>query len=293
MNVEAVSVFSDVVCHLGEGPAAHPGLGRLFWFDILEKRLLEKPFDGTDTVVHDLPCMASVLAVIDDGRQLIATEKGFHIRETATGTLTLHTPLEAENESTRSNDGRVHPCGALWIGTMGKRAERGAGSIYRFFKGEVRQLFPGISIPNSIAFAPDGSVAYLADSVERIIWRVETDPATGLPTGEPKTFRTFHGEEGAPDGSVVDLDGTLWNARWGAAALDAYAPDGTRVRSIAMPARQVSCPAFMGRAADRLVVTSAHEGMDTVTRLADPLAGQTFLVDVLVRGRFDPPVQIA
>jgi sugar lactone lactonase YvrE len=293
MSTETLSVFSDVVCHLGEGPAAHPALGRLFWLDILEKRLLERPFHGGDTTRHDLPCMASVLAVIDDARQLLATENGLYVREVATGVLTLHTPLEAENEHTRSNDGRVHPCGALWLGTMGKHAERDAGAIYWFFKGEVRTLFPNISIPNSIAFAPDGTVAYFADSAKAMIWRVETDPATGLPTGEPKIFRSFDGEEGAPDGSVTDLDGALWNARWGAAALDAYAPNGTRIRSIALPARQVSCPAFVGKDADRLVVTSAHEGMDAAARAADPLAGQTFLVDIPVRGRFDSPVKIA
>src|SRR3546814_7772698 len=74
----------------------------------------------------------------------------------ASGRLSLHAALEADNLATRSNDGRVHPCGALWIGTMGKRAETGAGSLYWFFRGELRRLFSGISIINSIAFSPDG-----------------------------------------------------------------------------------------------------------------------------------------
>jgi sugar lactone lactonase YvrE len=288
------SVFSDTVCHLGEGPVAHPALGRVFWFDIMEKRLLEQAFEGpATTTIHDLPFMASALAVIDDDRQLLVTDQGLYVREVATNTLTLHTPLEADNPVTRSNDARAHPSGALWIGTMGRRFEKGAGSIYWFFKGEVRTLFPDITIPNSIAFAPDGSLAYFADTPRGTIWRVETNPATGLPSSDPQIFRTFENDNGFPDGSVVDQDGILWNARWGAASVDAYSPDGTRIRSIAMPARQVSCPAFIGPNADRLAVTSAYEGMDEAARAADPLAGQTFLIDLPVRGRFDPPVKIA
>ena len=90
----------------------------------------------------------------------------------------------------------------------------------------------------------------------------------------------------------MDADGLLWNARWGASAVHAYDGVGKLVRTIAMPARQCSCPAFVGPGADRLVVTSAWEGMDDRAREADSLAGQTFLVDLPVRGRFDPPVRL-
>ena len=39
----------------------------------------------------------------------------------------------------------------LDCGTMGKKHEAGAGSIYRFFKGELLRLYSGITIPNAIA----------------------------------------------------------------------------------------------------------------------------------------------
>lgn len=288
MSTPAVTVLSDIVCHLGEGPSTHPGLGRLYWFDILSKRLFERPFDRTGTTIHDLPMHASVAAVIDGDRQLIASETGFHVRDIATGRLTLHTPLLADDPTTRSNDGRVHPSGALWLGTMGWEPAPERGAIWWFRKGEIRKLFGGVAIPNAIAFSPDGGHAYYTDTLAGVLMRVETDPATGLPTGEPKPFATV--PDGGPDGAVVDADGLLWNARWGGGAVDVYAPDGRRLRSIALPARQTSCPVFFGPNADRLVVTSAHEGMDAAARAADPLAGQTFVVDMAVRGRFDPPV---
>ena len=57
----AVSILSDIACHLGEGPTYDPQSDTLFWFDILEKKLLEKRWPDGDVVVHDLPVMASAL----------------------------------------------------------------------------------------------------------------------------------------------------------------------------------------------------------------------------------------
>ena len=51
-----------------------------------------------------------------------------------------------------------------------------------------------------------------------VIQRVDCDPATGLPRGELKIFVDTRRSEGWVDGSVVDADGVLWNARWGGGA---------------------------------------------------------------------------
>ena len=97
-----------------------------------------------------------------------------------TAVLTLHVALEADNAATRSNDGRVHPSGALWIGTMGRKAEKGAGAIYHFGGGELRRLYAGISIPNAICFSPDGATAYFTDTREAILYRVTDRSANAL-----------------------------------------------------------------------------------------------------------------
>lgn len=288
----SVSIFSDTVCELGEGPTYDPATGTLYWFDIKRGRLLEKQFSGGATRVHELGRMASALAVIDPERQLLATEDGLFVREKTSGRLTLHAALEAGNKATRSNDSRVHPCGAFWVGTMGKNAETGAGAIYWFHRGELRKLFGEVSIPNSIAFSPDGGVAYYTDSAKGEIMRIACDPKTGLPQGEPKIFADRGGGTGDHDGSVVDLDGTLWNARWGESRVTAYSPAGHLVRSLDVPAKQASCPAFCGPDASRLAVTSAWASMDEAARKDDPDAGKTFLLDIEVRGRFEPRVLI-
>ncbi len=284
-------IFCDRACILGEGPAAHPGLGRLYWLDILGKHLCERPFSGGATTLHDLPVMASMVARVDDATLLLGAEDGLYLRDIDSGRMRLLAALEADRPETRSNDGRVHPCGALWLGTMGREAQAGYGAIHWFFRGAVRTLFTGLTIPNAIAFAADGTHAIFADSEAGTIWRVATDPATGLPAGDRQVFVQVPASEGAPDGAVIDAEGLVWNARWGGASLDAYAPDGTRVRSIAMPARQVTCPAFIGPDADTLVVTSATEGLDP-DRTDDRFAGRTFTVPVKVKGRFEPVVRV-
>lgn len=287
-----VTIFSDASCHLGEGPTYDPFEGVLYWFDIIGKRLLRQAAPGETPTVQDLPDMASAIAAVDRDRQLLVTETGLHLRDRRTGRLTPHIGIEADDPSTRSNDSRPHPSGAFWIGTMGKKAERKAGAIYWYRAGELRKLYPGITIPNSICFSPAGDVAYFTDTREGVLWRVDCDPATGLPRGEPKTFVDRRGMEGGIDGTVTDTDGVLWNAVWGIGRLDAYAPDGMLLRSIDLPARQTTCPAFLGPAADRIVVTSAREGLDAAAIAADPQAGKTFLLDLAVKGRHDPAVML-
>ncbi|TIM64292.1 MAG: SMP-30/gluconolactonase/LRE family protein, partial [Mesorhizobium sp.] len=46
MSEAIVSVFSDHVCQLGEGPSYDPATDTLYWFDIVNGQLLEKPMSG-------------------------------------------------------------------------------------------------------------------------------------------------------------------------------------------------------------------------------------------------------
>jgi sugar lactone lactonase YvrE len=292
MEQVATIVLSTHHCLLGEGCTYDPATDTAWWFDILERTLFRADLASGAVTAHALPLMASVLAFIDDRHQLLAMENGLYVRDLANGRLTLHTPLEADNRATRSNDGRVHPCGALWIGTMGRGAERGAGAIYRFFRGELDRLYAGVSIPNAICFSPDGTMAYFTDTREGILHRVAIDPANAMPIGKPATLYDHRGGIGGLDGAVVDAAGLIWNARWGGSCIDVYTPEGERVRTIGVPAKQPSCPAFVGKDFDRLLVTTASEGMDEAAKAADPQHGNTFVLDAGAIGRPEPRVKL-
>ena len=289
-----IRVLDAPRCHLGEGPSYDPATDTAWWVDILECRLYELPLaEGAGPArVHDLPFMASDIAAIDGGRQLLAAEDGLYIRALADGRLTRHCALEADDAGTRANDGRVHPSGALWIGTMGRDAERERGAIYHVSGTRVARLFANITIPNGIAFSPDGATGYFVDTKAGVLQRVALDPATGLPTAEPQTHYHHGDGPGGIDGAAVDEQGLIWTARFGAACLDAYSPAGDRVRTIPVPPRQPTCPTFAGRGLDHLLVTSAYEGLDDDARAADPEHGRTLLVGIGARGLLEPAFRL-
>ena len=54
-----VSVFSEHVCELGEGPSYDPATDTLFWFDIVHGHLLEQKLSGGAVKVNELGQMAS------------------------------------------------------------------------------------------------------------------------------------------------------------------------------------------------------------------------------------------
>jgi sugar lactone lactonase YvrE len=188
--------------------------------------------------------------------------------------------MEADDPLTRSNDGRADPYGGFWIGTMGKDAEPGAGAIYRYFQGKLEPLFQDITISNAICFAPDGKTAYFTDTVTGVILKQALNNE-GWPTGPAETFVDLNDDGLKPDGAVVDAEGCLWNAQWGAGRIARYAPTGTLLETISMPALQTTCPGFGGAELSTIYVSSAAiDKPDTETS-----AGQTFSVSVSVQGQ--------
>lgn len=279
-------ILDRTQCHLGEGAFWHPLRAQFFWFDILSKRLNTREGDQTRHWQFDEHVSAAGWTGLDS--LLIASETGLWAFDIENGAQKLVVPLEAENPLTRSNDGRADPQGGFWIGTMGKGAQAGAGAIYRLYRGELRKLYGGITIPNAICFAPDGRTAYYTDTVTRRIMRQTLDDQ-GWPTGVPVGHIDLTAEGLNPDGAVVDASGCLWNAQWGASRIARYAPDGAFLSAVAFPALQVSCPCFGGPDLTTLYATSATEGLDP-TGEAD---GMTFVVVTEVRGQAEPAVRLA
>lgn len=271
-------VFSDTRCALGEGPLWHPGRRALFWFDILGMGLHMRAPQGAQQ--HwQFDEHVSAAGWVDLDTLILASETGLYRFSIADGSRAPLVALEADQPATRSNDGRADPWGGFWIGTMGKSAEPGLGAIYRYYKGTLRRLFDRITISNAICFAPDRSRAFFADTATGAIQWVALDDQ-GWPDGAPGVFVDLSVEGLNPDGAVVDADGNLWNAQWGASRVACYGPDGRFVTAVGFPAAQVSCPCFGGPELRTLFATSAAHGAGA----ADGLAGATFSVVTAARG---------
>lgn len=281
-------VFDDRTCFLGEGPLWHPGLGQLFWFDIPAGRLLtvengvQRHWQFNETV--------SAAGWIDRTSLLIASESALFRFGLESGARTPVVPLEADKPHTRSNDGRADPWGGFWIGTMGKMAEPGAGAIHRFYRGELRTLFPGITIPNAICFTPDRRFAHFSDTDAHRVYRVALDREHGWPVGEAELFLDLSAEGLYPDGAVIDADGIMWQAQWGASRVAAYDAQGNFLRAVGIGAPHSSCPAFGGPDLTTLYCTTAREGLDEGALAEYPESGMVFVADGVTKGQAEHQV---
>ncbi|MCH7627229.1 MAG: SMP-30/gluconolactonase/LRE family protein [Proteobacteria bacterium] len=187
--------------------------------------------------------------------------------------------VEAHLPGNRMNDGKTDATGAIWCGTMDMGEAQASGSLYRISPtGELAAVDIGYLVPNGPAFSPCGRWLYHADSGRRTIYRFALDDGHARKDG---VFATFGEEDGYPDGMNVDAEGFLWVAHWDGGRISRFAPDGTRERSIALPARRITNIAFCGQAHDRMFVTSASVGLDD----AGAFDGALFEVDCGVRGQ--------
>jgi sugar lactone lactonase YvrE len=263
-----IGVYDHRVCALGEGPLWHPVRRQLFWFDILSKRLLSRTED--EIFNWDFDQAVSAAGWVDRDSLLVASEASLLRLNLVTNERQTIVPLEADNPLTRSNDGRADPWGGFWIGTMGKNFEQNAGAIYRYFRGELTSLFKDITIPNAICFSPDRAFAYFADTATQQIMQQPLSASNGWPVGAARVFIDLKSENLNPDGAVIDGEGCLWNAQWGASRIARYSPRGKLLEAIEFPAIQVSCPAFGGDNLKTLFATTAAIGTQGA------LQGQTF-----------------
>ncbi|MEL7345282.1 MAG: SMP-30/gluconolactonase/LRE family protein [Pseudomonadota bacterium] len=278
-------IFDDTRCLLGEGPLWHPNTGAFYWFDILSMRL----YEATSNAVRQWQFDEHVSAAgwVSDTELLMASASSLSLFDIATAKAEPVVALEAENMVTRSNDGRADPWGGFWIGTMGKSLEPDQGAIYRYYRGELRLLYPNITVSNAICFSPEGGYAYFTDTPTQQIMRVALAEKDGWPTQEPEVFIDMRAANLRPDGAVVDAHGRLWNAQYGAGRVSAYDASGRFLEDVRFPAQNTTCPAFGGPDLDQLFCTSAANGAPK-----DGPQGATFKAELGVMGQAEHQVML-
>ena len=170
----------------------------------------------------------------------------------------------------RLNEGKCDPSGRFWVASMENnltpdlrpRVQGTArGRLFRIGSAGIEVLTPlEFAIPNTMAWSPDGTLFYAGDSIRNTIWVWDYDDASGAIRN-----RRIHveGGPGLPDGSVMDAQGCLWTARFGAGCLIRYNPSGQQDLVIHLPVANPTACTFGGADWRTLFVTSARFGMDT------------------------------
>ncbi len=271
--------------HLGEGPCWDPRSDRLFWVDI-KAGTLHAFHSESDTRQTWKPpvriCSIDVPPPAWDPPQgleglpfAFCGDAGFGwlgIGPDVVEVVAVAQP-EADLPGNRFNDGKVGPDGRYWAGTMDDAEAVSSGSLYAFeFDGSFAVLDREYLVTNGPAFSPDGSVVYHSDSARQVIYAFDLGEDGAL--HRKRAFAQFAEGDGYPDGMTTDLEGNVWVAVWDGGRVLKLAPDGTRLATVAIPARNPTSCVFESHDPFVMYVTSASSGPSR----DDPLAGSLFRV---------------
>lgn len=264
---------------LGEGVQWHPRHRRLYWTDIDNRRLWTCDENGGRLHHVTLDERLTAFAFCDDDRILGAFADGLGWLDPRTGKRRLFEPYMPGVDGVRMNDGAVDRQGRFVVGGMATGSDAPGTPVWSMDRGRVQVLFDGVRVANSIAFSPKGTTMYFADTPSGEIRACPYNTATGAP-GPWEVLARIAPEDGVPDGSCIDAEGGLWNARWGGGVVARYLPDGTCDMQVRVPVPHVTCCAIGGIALRRMFITTAQPGPGP----APAGAGGIFAVDLPVRG---------
>lgn len=253
-----------------EGPVYVPAAKSLLWSDIPNDRVMR--FDETDGSVsvfepacghhngHALDGQGRVVACLHGGRCISRLDHDGRWRVLADRFDGRR--LNSPNDVVVASDGAVwfsDPTYGIDSHYEGEAApsEIGASNVYRLDPetGAVALMIADLAQPNGLAFSPDGSVLYVADTGRT------HDPAHpieivayALHDGRPVRRGTFaRSEDGLFDGFRVDRDGNVWTSQ--GCGVSVHAPDGALIGRIPVP-ELVSNLTFGGRKRNRLFITA-------------------------------------
>jgi sugar lactone lactonase YvrE len=275
-SVQAEPV-SEAAAVLGEAPYWVPEDSALLWVDIPNGQLFRTEFPSGATQSMSLGAVSAAFPALGGG-----------ILTAGDNRLMLHTPPAAAGdtwvsrtvaevparEGIRFNDASVDPAGRIWVGSMHIAESEPLGTLYRLDPGRVlTPVVKNVTVSNGIAWSPDGSRMYYADSPLRQVDVFDYDPATGE-AFQRRVFADLSGADGIPDGLTVDLDGCIWVAMWSGGALRRFTPDGAPDAVIPLPVSRPTSCAFGGPDLADLFVTTASIDLTDDRLAAEPLAGR-------------------
>ncbi len=251
-----------------EGPVWIGDMNCLLFSDIPNQRIMRWVPGGSATVFREPSNFANGHNRDRQGR-LISCEHGARrvTRTETDGSITVLADAYMGKKLNSPNDLVCHSDGSIWFtdptyGIMsdyeGFRAtpEQPTRNVYRIDPtGALSVVCDDFTQPNGLAFSPDETVLYIADSaashdpaLPRHIRAFDLDGAT------LKNSRVFaHIDKGIPDGIRTDIFGNLWSSA--ADGIHCFGPEGTLLGKILIP-EVVSNLCFGGPRRNRLFITA-------------------------------------
>jgi sugar lactone lactonase YvrE len=281
----AFACIADLKCRLGESPVYDEKTGRLWFVDILSRRVhLRELADGAMRA-FEFDSEVGSLGLAASGRLVVALRDTVILFEPESGERRELCRIEADRPETRLNDGKVGPDGAFWVGSMDDRPQKQAvGALYRVDgAGNVERKVDGLIISNGLAWTADGEVMFHADSRGPWIDRWRFDRWTGE-ISDRQRFAAPDDSVGRPDGGSCDARGFYWSAGVSAGRLNRFAPDGVIAEWHALPVPAPTMPCFGGPDFRTLFLTSLREGRPPELIERAPLSGGLLAAPAPVAG---------
>ena len=259
-------------CRWAEGPVWFADLNCLIWSDIPNQRMLRFVPDGDVSVFREPSNFVNGNTRDRQGR-LISCEHGGRrvVRTEIDGSLTVLADRYQGKRLNSPNDVVVRSDGSVWFTdpTYGIKSdyegfkaepEQATRNVYRLDPetGELDAVVTDFGQPNGLAFSPDESRLYVADSASSHDINAPRhirvfDVVDGKRLANSRVFCSL--DNGLPDGFRVDIHGNVWTSAGD--GVHCFSPEGALLGKILVP-QTVANLTFGGPRRNRLFITATN-----------------------------------
>ena len=286
-------IVADTGDQIGEIPTWDEREQALYWIDLLTPRMHRLQPETGELTTWPTPELFSAFAMRDSGGFIVATRTHLAFFEPQTGAFEpICRPEPAENENFL-NDGRCDRQGRLWIGSGSLTMDKPTGFLHRFDPDQTLTTWEsGITLSNSLMWSPDSTVMYFCDSMKKAFYTYDFDAETGAIANKRDFARADR--FGIPDGSIIDVEGYLWNAEFDMTTdrtigyVIRYAPSGRVDQMIELPTCRPTAVTFGGPDLETLYVVTSRYHMTDEELAEQPASGALFALDVGTKGLVEP-----
>ncbi|EJE4169163.1 SMP-30/gluconolactonase/LRE family protein [Vibrio parahaemolyticus] len=273
ISVSASSLVKDDPILVGdsfgfvEGPVWDAKYQRFLFSDIPNNKTYSYDLEGIVSVFDENSGYANGLAIDSKGNLWAARHdrKLSYLRDNGEKVIAAATyngkPLNSPNDLTVKSDGSVWftdpPFGIQGYGPQKAEEEQPVRGIYRYLDGVLKLVSDELKLPNGIAFSPNESYLYVADTSNGWVYRFNVN-------GQAISNKTPFAKVGTPstsepmaDGVEVDQNGNVYIA--GPGGVGVFNREGQQIDYIAIDAGHVSNLEIGGKLQDLLMVTAYNK----------------------------------
>lgn len=273
MRVEEVA---GVRFGIGEGALWDAEEQALYAVDVMARQIVRYDPASGETARFDVPHVIGSIALRRDGGAIVGLGDGVYRVDLAGGAATPVADPAAHDRALLLTEGKADPAGRFLVSSFSTTMQDPVGALFSIDRdGTVSTLREGVIVPNGLAWSPDGTTMYFADSGRMTVFAYDYDVATGAIANE-RVFADTTALGGVPDGATTDSDGNYWVAICKAGLVACYSAAGVLLQRIAFPTQWVASVAFGGADGGDLYVTSLDPGAMNLGD--DPEGGKLFVV---------------